>query len=102
MPLALMTHDRATAQNFAFSPKKPTLLKIQGFSIHMTSHLAEISGFARLRPIMAGIPTAIGAERACEDAEVRTGAQEMTGLPFCFLPRSDLHKSRFSRLVVFS
>jgi hypothetical protein len=27
-----------------------TLLKIQGFSIHMTPHLAEISGFARLRP----------------------------------------------------
>jgi transposase, IS6 family len=23
MPLALMTHDRATTQNFAFSPKKP-------------------------------------------------------------------------------
>lgn len=29
---------------------------------------------------MAGIPTAIGGERACEDAEAYTGAQEMTGL----------------------
>ena len=52
-----------------------------------------IATTARIVPIMAGIPTAIGGERACEDAEACTGAQDMTGLPFCFPPRSGLHKN---------
>jgi len=30
MPLPLMTHDRATAQNFAFSPKKPKQHLVSG------------------------------------------------------------------------
>jgi hypothetical protein len=37
---------------------------------------------ARIVPIIAGIPMAIGGERACEDAEAYTGAKDRTEFPF--------------------